>query len=342
MDSNNLQNTSSFTFEKIVDTIIRITVLFLLLGWCFAILRPFVLILIWAAVIAIALYPLYLIFLRLFRQSKAWASVVLTLLMLSILIVPTWLLTQSVFEEVSNLRALNQQGMLVIPPPGENTKTWPSITKPILDFWKLASENLREAMVQHSDKIKAAGAWLLSSIAGIGKGVLQFVASIIIAGVLLGYSTSVGSAATKVFIRLVGKNGENFANTTVTTVRSVVKGILGVAVIQATMAGLAFFIAGVPYAGVWTVGCLFFAVIQVGAAPVAIPVITLVSDNILKPLLLGRGAPAPMLVVFMGAIGGFITSGFLGLFLGAVILTLGYKLFMVWLDGPQEENSVLK
>jgi predicted PurR-regulated permease PerM len=363
MDSNNFQNASSYSFEKIVDTIIRITVLFLLLGWCFAILRPFVLILIWAAVIAIALYPLYLIFLKLFRQSRAWASVVLTLLMLSILIVPTWLLTQSVFEEVSHLRALNQQGQLIIPPPGENTKSWPSITKPILDFWKLASENLQEAMMQYSEKLKAGAAWLLSAIAGIGTGVLQFVASIIIAGVLLAYSTSVGNAATKVLIRLVGKNGENFANTTVVTVRSVVKGILGVAVIQATMAGLSFFIAGVPYAGVWTVACLFFAVIQIGAAPVAIPimiymfsaadtltavllsiwlVITLVSDNILKPLLLGRGAPAPMLVVFLGAIGGFITSGFLGLFLGAVILTLGYKLFMVWLDSPQDENSLVE
>lgn len=360
MDSNNLQNTPGFTFERIVDTVIRITVLFLLLGWCFAILRPFVLILVWAAVIAIALYPLYLIFLNLFRQSKAWASVVLTVLMLSILIIPTWLLTDSVFAEVSHLRALNQQGLLVIPPPGKNTETWPSVTKPILDFWKLASENLQEAMVQNADKLKAAGAWFLSAIAGIGTGVLQFVASIIIAGVLLAYSESVGNVATRVFIRLVGKSGENFAHTTVTTVRSVVKGILGVAVIQATMAGLGFFIAGVPYAGVWTVACLFFAVIQVGAAPVAIPVmiymfsatdtftavllsiwlvITLVSDNILKPLLLGRGAPAPMLVVFLGAIGGFITSGFLGLFLGAVILTLGYKLFMVWLDTPQHENQ---
>jgi len=129
------------------------------------------------------------------------------------------------------------------------------------------------------------------------------------------------------------------------------------------MAGLGFFIAGVPYAGVWTVGCLYSAVIQVGAGPIAIPVminmfsatdtltatllaiwlvITLISDNILKPLLLGRSAPAPMLVVSLGAIGGFIVNGFLGLFLGTVILTVGYKLFMVWLEGPQNEDISLK
>jgi predicted PurR-regulated permease PerM len=155
----------------------------------------------------------------------------------------------------------------------------------------------------YSGQLRAAGAWLLSAVAGIGTGILQFVVSIIIAGILLAYSASIGNAAIKIFIKLAGKNGESFASTTVTTICSVVKGILGVAVIQATMSGLGFFIAGVPYAGLWTVACLFFAIIQIGAAPVAIPVmiymfsytdtltaillaiwlgITLISDNIFK------------------------------------------------------------
>ncbi len=347
-------------FEKIVDTIIRLAVLFFLLGWCFTILRPFVLILIWSAVIAIAIYPLYSIFIKIFRGRKTLAAVVLTVLFLSALIIPSWLVTESVFEEVSHLRELNRSGQLVIPPPGENTANWPSITKPILDFWKLASENLQEAALKYSDQLKTAGAWVLTAVAGIGMGVAQFVGSIIIAGVLLAFSDSAGKGTIQVFNKLVGGNGEHFASTIVTTVRSVVKGILGVAVIQATMAGLGFFIAGVPYAGVWTVACLFFAIIQVGSGPIAIPimiymfsvadtltavllaiwlVITLLSDNILKPLLLGRGAPAPMLVVFLGSIGGFITSGFLGLFLGAVVLTIGYKLFIVWLYPTQSETS---
>lgn len=361
MESNNPQNLSAFKFEKLVDTIIRLGVLFFLIGWCFIILRPFVLVLIWAGVIAIAIYPLYSIFLKIFRGKKALASIVLTILLLSILIIPSWLVTQAIYEELSELRELNKAGLLVIPPPGERAANWPAFTKPVVDFWKLASENLQAAGMKYSEQLKNAGGWIISAIATIGMGIGQFVVSIIIAGVLLTYSESVGNSTIKVFKKLVGENGENFASTVVTTVRSVVKGILGVAVIQATMAGLGFFIAGVPYAGVWTVACLIFAIIQVGAGPVAIPVmiymfsatdtvtaillaiwltITLVSDNILKPLLLGRGAPAPMLVVFLGAIGGFITSGFLGLFLGAVILTLGYKLLMVWLN-HEEKSSTL-
>ena len=351
-------STQTIRFEKLVDTLIRLGVLFFLIGWSFMILRPFVLVLIWAAVIAIATYPLFSLLTKLFRGRKTLAAVVLTLLFLIILILPSWLVTQSVFEEVSHLRELNKQGELVIPPPGENTATWPAITKPVLDIWRLASENLQEAALKYSDHLKAAGVWFLAAVAGIGMGVLQFVISIIIAGVLLAYSVPIGDAATKIFVKLAGENGKAMGSTTVSTIRSVVKGILGVAVIQATMAGLGFFIAGVPYAGVWTVACLFFAIIQVGAGPIAIPVviymfsvsdtltavllaiwigITLVSDNILKPLLLGRGAPAPMLVVFLGSIGGFITSGFLGLFVGAVILTIGYKLFIIWLETPQHE-----
>lgn len=343
----------TFRFEKLVDTIIRLGVLFFLMGWCFIILKPFVLILIWAGVIAIALAPVFNFFTKLFRNRKGWAAITLTLILLSIFVVPGWLIAESVFEEVNHLRELNKNGQLVIPPPGENTADWPTITKPILDIWKLASENLQEAALKYSDHLKTAGAWLLTAIAGIGMGVVQFLISTIIAGVLLAYSGPVADAAHKVFIKLAGESGVHFAETTVKTVRSVVKGILGVAVIQAFMAGLGFFIAGVPYAGVWTVACLFFAIIQVGSGPIAIPVaiymfsvsdtltavllaiwlgITLVSDNILKPLLLGRGATVPMPVVFLGSIGGFITSGFLGLFVGAVVLTIGYKLMLLWLN----------
>jgi len=359
MNTTNPQS-QNFSFEKLVDSLIRLAVLFFLLGWCITILKPFVLILIWAGVIAIAIFPLFKFFIRILGNRKTLAAIVLTVLLLSILIIPSWMVTKSVYSEVSQLRVMNKEGQLLIPPPGQNTESWPSIAKPVLDVWKLASQNLQSAMSKYSDQLKAAGAWLLSAVAGIGMGVLQFVVSIIIAGVLLAYSTAVGSAATRIFVKLAGKNGEQFVGTTIATIRSVVKGILGVAVIQATMAGVAFFIAGVPYAGVWTVACLFLAIIQVGGGPVIIPiiiymfstsstltasllavwlVITLLSDNILKPILLGRGAPAPTLVVFLGAIGGFISSGFLGLFLGAVVLTIGYKLFMLWINPSEIEAT---
>lgn len=166
--------------------------------------------------------------------------------------------------------------------------------------------------------------------------------------------------ATDLFVRLAGERGADFADISAKTVRNVVKGILGVAIIQSLLAGTGFVVAGVPGAGLWAFFCLMLAIIQIGIFPVVIPVIIymfytastltaglltvwliLVSllDNFLKPILLGRGAPVPMLVVFLGAIGGFFSMGFIGLFVGAVILSLGFKLFRVWLDDLSQPNG---
>ena len=281
------------------------------------------------------------------------SSIVLISIMLGLILIPSGLIMYSLYEGINHFRELFDSGQPLIPPPGGSTANWPTIAKPIVEFWQLASENLQETIVKYSDEIKIYGSFLLLGLAGVGKGIATFVASIIIAGVLLIYADSSSEVTHKIFRKLVGKNGDNFAYISVLTIRNVVKGILGVAFIQTAMAGLGFFMAGVPFAGLWTILCLILAIIQVGIGPIAIPVaiyvfsvanpttsiilaiwlgITLTIDNVLKPILLGRNAPAPMLVIFLGAIGGFIYNGFLGLFLGAIILTIGYKLFLIWLD----------
>lgn len=346
-------NIASYNFEKIVDTLIRLGVLSLILMWCLDILRPFILILVWAIVIAIAIFPVHAVLIRVFRGRKILAGIVLTAFLLSFVMIPSGLIVYSLYEGIHHFKELFRAGEPLIPPPGPKTANWPPVAQPILDFWQLASENLQETVLKYSDQIKEYGAVFLLGLAGIGKGILSFVVSIIIAGVLLIYADSSVEVTHKIFGKLVGKNADNFTEITVLTIRNVVKGILGVAFIQTIMAGLGFFIAGVPFAGLWTVLCLILAIIQVGIGAIAIPVaiymfsvtdsttavilsiwlgITLMADNVLKPFLLGRNAPAPMLVIFLGAIGGFIYNGFLGLFLGAIILTIGYKLFMMWLD----------
>lgn len=352
MESQNT-NSGSYKFEKIVDTLIRLGVLSLILMWCLDILKPFILILVWAIVIAVAIYPVHAFFSKIFKGRNILSSIVLISIMLSLILIPSGLIMYSLYEGINHFRELFDSGQPLIPPPGGSTANWPTIAKPIVEFWQLASENLQETIVKYSDEIKIYGSFLLLGLAGVGKGIATFVASIIIAGVLLIYADSSSEVTHKIFRKLVGKNGDNFADISVLTIRNVVKGILGVAFIQTAMAGLGFFMAGVPFAGLWTILCLILAIIQVGIGPIAIPVaiyvfsvanpttsiilaiwlgITLTIDNVLKPILLGRNAPAPMLVIFLGAIGGFIYNGFLGLFLGAIILTIGYKLFLIWLD----------
>lgn len=360
MSQNNF-NSNIFNFEKIADTLIRLGVLFLLISWCYDILKPFVLIIIWAVVIAVAFNPVYESVVKLFRGKKILAILFLATILLSIIVVPSVLISKSLYEEVSNFSASYKSGEHLIPPPGENTKDWPMITKPILDIWKSASEDVSKVALQYTDQLKVVGEWLLGTLAGIGKGILQFIASIIIAMGILAYSESLTKVSKNIFTKLIGKNGEHYAQITVVTIRNVVKGFLGVALIQSLMVALGFFMAGVPFAGIFTIICLILATIQVGIGPVAIPVviymfsvtdsttatllaiwigITLISDNVLKPILLGRGnPPAPMLVIFLGAIGGFLYNGFIGLFLGAVILTLGYKFFLSWIEMIEDEKT---
>jgi predicted PurR-regulated permease PerM len=195
--------------------------------------------------------------------------------------------------------------------------------------------------------------WLLKSAMGTVLGLVQFALSIVIAGIFMANAKGSGNIARELFVRLAGERGADFADVSQKTVHNVVKGILGVAIIQALLAGAGFLVAGVPGAGLWAFLCLFLAIIQIGIFPVVIPVIIymfsnadtftaglltgwliLVSllDNFLKPILMGRGAPVPMIVIFLGAIGGFLSMGFMGLFVGAVILSIGFKLLLTWLD----------
>lgn len=348
----------NYNFQKIVDAIVRLFVLYLLFSWCFSVVQPFIYILIWGSIIAIAVYPIYSYLVKVFRGSRLLSAGFITLIMLSVLVIPSIFLADSLIDGIGKIRAIFEQGQPLLPPPGENTKNWPAITKPILDFWQAGSEDLLATTKKYESALLTIARWIADALAGIGKGVGQFVISILVSGVLLFFSSSSISAAHKFFKKLAGSKGESYVTVSAGTIRNVVKGILGVAFIQASLAGIGFFIAGVPHAGLWTVLCLILAIVQLGAGPVAIPVciymfstadtltaillaawmvVVLVSDNILKPLLLGRGSTVPMLVVFIGAIGGFMHIGFLGLFLGAVVLTLGYNLYQLWLNSEATE-----
>jgi predicted PurR-regulated permease PerM len=359
-----MDNTSSKRDIKyIVQIILELGVLAFILGWCFIILSPFIFPIIWGLVISITVYPMFAkLKTRLGGRGKL-ASTLITIAFLAILLVPTFMLSGSLIDGVRGLKAMIDEGRSPIPPPGDYAKTLPAFAQPFVSIWQDASENLQASVSKHPEGFQKVGLAVLSFIAKTGAGILSFLVSIIIAGVFLAYAREGGNTLRRIFVKLAGKQGEELAAISEATIRSVVKGILGVAIIQTLMSGIGFVVVGIPAAGLWTLFCLIFAIIQVGVGPVMIPmiiyvfntadlttgilfmiwgVLTLVSDNILKPILLGRGAPVPMLVVFLGAIGGFIATGFLGLFLGAVILSLGYKLYESWMnDGSNGEKSDL-
>ena len=344
----------------VIETAIRIGVIALLIALCFNILRPFLSPVIWGIILAIALYPAFRRLSGVLGGRVKWASAIITAVMLLAIILPSIKMVGSLIDGTKYISERIQRNEIKVPPPPDNIDTWPLIGKSLKSVWYEASADLTATLTRFQPQLKAMMLWLMKSAMGTAVGLVQFAFSIIIAGILLVNVREGGIMARALFVRLAGERGADFADISTKTIHNVVKGILGVAIIQALLAGSGFLVAGVPAAGLWTFLCLFLAIIQIGIFPVVIPVIIymfssadiftagfltgwliLVSllDNLLKPIILGRGAPVPMLVIFLGAIGGFLSMGFIGLFVGAVILSIGFKLFRVWLDDLSYPNT---
>jgi predicted PurR-regulated permease PerM len=352
---------SSQTFTKnALNAAIQIGILFLLASWCIDIIRPFVGIVAWAAIIAVAIYPLHLKLAGMLGGKEKISAVIIVLVGLSILIIPTWSLTGSSIETAQGLAQGLEEGTLKVPPPNESVESWPLVGEKIYKLWSAAASNLQNTLHQYTDQLQAFSAWLFKAIASTATGLLGFVASIIIAGVLLMSAGTSYRAFRKIGHRLGGDKGADFTDLAVATVRSVAKGVLGVALIQTFLAAIGLLVMGVPGAGIWASIVLLLAIMQLPPililGPVAVwvfstadpvpatiflvySVLVSFSDGLLKPLLLGRGVDVPMLVILLGAIGGMMTAGIIGLFIGAIVLALGYQLFKFWVDEGNEDST---
>jgi predicted PurR-regulated permease PerM len=230
-----------------------------------------------------------------------------------------------------------------------------------MKFWHLAARNHEAAMHQIEPHLQGVSSWLLSTAEHTSLDILQFIVAIMISGYLLARAKSGQQFTLLILERFVGERGQKVIDLVYAIVHSVALGIVGVAVIQAILAGLSFIVVGVPFAGLWAVLCLLLSVVQIGIAPVIIPIIiylfysadtftavifliwsipvTLI-DNYLRAIFFSRGVKTPMVIVFMGSLGGFMASGIVGLFTGAVVLSLSYGLFMHWVkEGSREMKT---
>ena len=241
-----------------------------------------------------------------------------------------------------------------IPPPPERVAEWPLVGDKIHAVWNKAYTDLPAFIKSMQPKIGDLAKTLLELVASIGGGILKFVAAFIVAGIVMAFGEGGGRASQAIFGRMVGtERGAEFTKLSVATIRAVAQGVIGIAFIQALAVGLCLLFAGVPLAGVLAAVVLVLGIAQVPALIVTLPAIAYLwmsggygtveaafwsvllfvagmADNVLKPLLLGRGVDAPMPVILLGALGGMATAGIIGLFVGATLLALGYQIFMAW------------
>jgi len=349
--------------RRAVEAAIRIGLIAGLVWWCLRIIGPFVAPVLWAVIFAVALFPIFRWLKSKLGERGGLAATVLTLVTLALLIVPIVMLSTSMIGSAQDLNQGFEDGTLAVPPPPEGVAEWPVVGEKLSIAWGQASDNLQHFLVKYKGQLQPIGAWVVSQAASAGATALLFFLAIIIAGLLMAKAEAAVSATTAIATRLAGDEGAAMVKTAGATIRSVVQGVLGVAVIQSLLAGIGMLVVGVPGAGLWAGLILILAVIQLPPILVMGPVIfyvftsastvtavlflifglfVSVSDAFLKPLLLGRGVEVPMPVILIGALGGMMSAGVVGLFIGAVVLALGYQLTIAWVQREDQaaEESV--
>lgn len=336
-----------------MTSVLRIVVLLLILVWCFLIIRPFVLIAIWSILLAVALFPLYKWFVaKLGEHRKKLATFIFTLISVLLLAVPAYFVLASIFESIASIADQIKSEGLQIPLPDLKIKSWPLIGERLYDEWYALSVNIHDFAVVHKDAILEYGKGFLSSVKGFLGTMVTFVISFFVALVLMFNAESAYKSSLRLFMKLIGQEGEEVILISRDTIRSVVKGILLVAIIQAALAFIGFKVIGIPAAGILTLLVLIAAIVQIPvtlimilpilfAFSIAEPTYAIIftiycllvglSDNVLKPILLGKGLKTPMIVILIGTIGGLLLHGIIGLFVGPVILSVVYQLYQYWM-----------
>jgi predicted PurR-regulated permease PerM len=343
----------------LLDVLIRAGLVLALAVLCFQVFSPFLSLMATGLILAITLYPLHQSVAARIGGRQGLAATLLVLLGFVVVVMPTAVLMNSLGSSMHQLINDVQNNTLKVPPPRAGVAEWPIVGEGVHAFWTKAYTDLPALVQSLQPKIGHLAAGALGFVAGIGGGLLRFLAALAIAGIMMTFGQGGARAIRSIFERVAeGKRGTEFVDLSTATIRSVAKGVLGVAFLQAIIVGLCLLLAGIPWAGVLAVLVLVLGIAQIPAVLVTLPAIAYIwssghygtgaailftvllvvsgmADNVLKPLMLGRGVGAPMPVILLGALGGMAAGGIVGMFVGATLLALGYQVLLGWVTTPE-------
>jgi predicted PurR-regulated permease PerM len=360
MDLNTPDSDQAPPRSTMFDVALKIGLIALLVYACGRIILPFTGILLWSAILAVMLYPLHLRLVG--RLGNRWSALLIGLVGVAVLLVPMVIVVTSLGSSIFSFISDLQGQSLTLPPPPPRLADIPLIGEPLTQTWVLVATNVPAALSKYGEMLKGPAGWLVTFAGGLATGQLSFVLSFGIAAVLVAYGTGAAEFAQRLCVRVSGsrERGARLVTLTVATIRGVAVGVVGVAAIQALLLGVGFFAIGLPAAGFLTLAAFLLAIVQVPGALLTLPVVVYVlatkpttpaviflvwtlvaglSDNVLKPLMLGRGLEAPMPVILIGVIGGMLADGLLGLFVGPVLLAVAYVLLVEWLQQQRVESG---
>lgn len=344
--------------DDVIQLVVRLGLLALLVIWTFIVIRPFVVILAWSGVLAVAFYPAFNWLAKLLGDRPRTAATILTIVNLGIVIGPATWLGLSAVDGVRELAHDLSAGNLVIPSPPEHIKEWRFVGPQLYEIWSRAFSNIKAVLREVAPYLKPLAATMLAFAGSAGVGTLKFLLSVFLAGFLFLYGPQLAAGGRRLLSHIVPEQSEHLLDLAGATIRAVSQGVIGIAVLQALLAGIGFKMAGIPSAGLLAFAVLLLTIIQIGAAIVLLPVIIWiwmdkdfttallltvflglvgVLDNILKPLVMGRGLTTPTLVIFIGVIGGTLAHGIVGLFIGPIVLSVAWELMAAWMREDQSK-----
>ena len=349
--------------SPLLDVLIRAGLILAMVMLCYRIFSPFLTLMVWALILAVTMYPLHRLLAKRMRGKQGLAASLLVLVGVALIVAPTAVLMSSFGDSVQEFVHAVQNNTLQIPAPRPGVEDWPIVGEKIHGLWSKAHSDLPALIKSMQPKIGDLAKGAVGFVASIGSGLLQFLASFIIAGIIMAFGEAGDRGSRAIFERIVGtERGAEFTKLSTATIRAVAQGVIGVAFIQAIIVGLCLLVAGVPWAGMLAAIVLVLGIAQIPALIVTLPAIGYIwssgdygnaaaigytallfvsgmADNVLKPLMLGRGVEAPMPVILLGALGGMATAGILGMFVGATLLALGYQIFMGWVAVKKERDT---
>jgi predicted PurR-regulated permease PerM len=335
------------------DTALRVGLVAVLVYACARIVLPFAFILMWSAILAVMLYPLHLQLAK--YLGERLSALLIGLIGVAVMLGPMVILVTSLATPLYSLISGLQSQDLTLPSPPLWLDGTPLVGKKLMEIWTLVATNLPAAIAKYGHFLSGPLAWLGSFAGGFAISEVSFVLSFAIAAVLIAYGKGATGFARRLLKRVTGSAARAMQLLTLTTatIRGVGLGVVGVALIQSMLLGIGFFAIGLQAAGPLTLIALLLGIMQVPLILLSLPVVGYVfateatqaailflawnvvvglSDNILRPLLLGRGLEVPMPVILLGVVGGMIVDGLLGIFVGPVILAVSYVLLLEWLQ----------
>ena len=361
------QSTEAKSLRWLNATFIEVALHLGLVGFLFysayALVHPFMPVMVWSVVLTVALYPAYNWLTAALGGRARVAAILITVAGLLIIIGPATWLGVGLVESLPGLIARIEKGGLTIPPPWESVKDWPFLGQQIYDYWKSASNNIADVLRPFLPQLKPVGEFLLGAASKAGAGTLVFLFAVVITGFLFTRGPTL-LAATRALAHRVDPNyGEHFLDLAGATIRAVSRGVIGISLLQAIIGGAGVALAGAPFASLLTLAILVLGIVQIGPVVVIIPLTiwgwmelstgaalaftvcmaaVYAVEVVMKPFVLAHGLKTPMLVIFIGVIGGILEHGIPGLFAGPIVLAVAWEVAKAWIYEREDRPAAVQ